>query len=277
MGLPRRLALARRHRGQRRHPETLFFNNCYWIYNLQTAGADRRRLGQHDAAGQYRQRAQSVRRAVHAKFFQPRTTAMSAACRPTWPSRWWSSCRPRTLRPAVWKRLEDEILVRRRGHIHAGITGGYFLVKNLVDGGRDDLIWTMATKGRLSRLGRHAPPGARLLGILGRRQFALAQFLPDMASGSSKGLGGIRPDPRGGGFQNFVYGRASRKDPSRPGVGACAVTSRSTARSPSAGRSRAKGSRCPSPAAQRDRHVFCRRGTPPRSASPAAPWASRPA
>jgi len=51
-------------------PETLFFNNCYWIYNLQTAARIARVLGQTSQADQYQQRAEAVARAVQAKFYR---------------------------------------------------------------------------------------------------------------------------------------------------------------------------------------------------------------
>jgi hypothetical protein len=50
------------------------------------------------------------------------------------------------VRPLVEKRLEEEILIHRRGHIHAGITGGAFLYKTLLALDRQDLLFTMARK-----------------------------------------------------------------------------------------------------------------------------------
>ena len=111
---------------------------------------------------------------------------------------------------AVAKRLEDEILSRRGGHIHAGITGGYFVIKDLLESGRGNLILEMATKEDYPRLGQHAPPRRNhVLGILGGRQLALAQFLSAPRSLVDRGAGGIQPDPEQGGFQTFITGRIS--------------------------------------------------------------------
>ena len=53
---------------------------------------------------------------------------------------------PADARPGVWKRLADEILANRKGHIHAGITGGAFLYKTLLGADRQDLLFTMASQ-----------------------------------------------------------------------------------------------------------------------------------
>ena len=49
--------------------ESLFFNNCYWIYNLQTAARIADVLGMKDVADAYEKRADSVRAAVHPSFY----------------------------------------------------------------------------------------------------------------------------------------------------------------------------------------------------------------
>ena len=261
-------------------PETLFFNNCYWIYNLQTAAQIADVLGQHDAAGQYRQRAQSVRRAVHAKFFRPEDASYAGGSQANLSIALAVELPPEDLRPAVWKRLEDEILVRRRGHVHAGITGGYFLVKNLVDGGRDDLLWAMASKddypawGDMLRQARQ-----HLLGILGRRQFALAQLLPGPGPLVRRGPGRhpARSPRRRIPELCHTAGRPA-KTPSRPGVGACALR---VALRPDRRLLVAPGQKAPDVrrrAAQRDRHAaFAGAGhrLDPRVRPPLGPVARR--
>ena len=53
---------------------------------------------------------------------------------------------PAELRPRVIQRLEEEILVNRKGHIDVGITGGAMLFKVLREEGRDDLIYSMTSQ-----------------------------------------------------------------------------------------------------------------------------------
>jgi alpha-L-rhamnosidase len=191
-------------------PETLFFNNCYWIYNLQTAARIADAIGERDAAVQYRLRAESVRRAVHAKFFRPEDASYAGGSQANLSIALLVDLPPEDLRPAVWKRLEDEILVRRRGHIHAGITGGYFVVKNLVENGRNDLLWAMATRSDYPGWGDMLRQGASTFweSWEGDNSLLHSSYL-SLGLWFVEGLGGIRPDPRGGGFQNFVI---------RPGI-----------------------------------------------------------
>jgi alpha-L-rhamnosidase len=126
--------------------ETLFFNNCVWIYNLDMATDIAGVLGNEKDSEKFRKRADAVRKAVHDTFFNIKDNSyvngyqgyMAIALQVNLP--------PEELRPAVWKRLEDEILIHRDGHIWAGITAGSFLLNTLLDNKRNDLIYAMATK-----------------------------------------------------------------------------------------------------------------------------------
>lgn len=126
-------------------PETLFFNNCVWIYNLTSAAEIAGILGDQNA-DRFRKRADEVRKMVHKTFFNPEDNSyvngfqgyMAIALSVDLP--------PKELRPLVWKRLEDEILINKNGHIWAGITAGSFLLNTLLDHDRNDLIYAMATK-----------------------------------------------------------------------------------------------------------------------------------
>ncbi|MGA2035483.1 MAG: alpha-L-rhamnosidase C-terminal domain-containing protein, partial [Thermoguttaceae bacterium] len=191
-------------------PETLFFNNCYWIYNLQTAARIADLLGKPDDAAAWRRRAEAVRRAVHAKFFRPRDNSYAGGCQAYLSIALLVGLPPENLRAAVAKRLEDEILVRRKGHIHAGITGGYFVIKNLLESGRDDLILEMATKDDYPSWGNMLRRGATTFWESWEGDISLlhSSYL-SLGLWCIEGLGGIQPDPKQGGFQSFVI---------RPGV-----------------------------------------------------------
>ena len=191
-------------------PETLFFNNCYWIYNLQTAARIADVLGKGDSAAAYRQRAEAVRRAVHAKFFRPEENSYVNGFQAYLSIALLVGLPPENLRPAVAKRLEQEILVRRKGHFHAGITGGYFVIKALLDAGRDDLIYEMATKEDYPSWGDMLRRGATTLWESWEGDISLlhSSYL-HLGLWFVEGLGGIQPDPEHPGFQSFFI---------RPGV-----------------------------------------------------------
>lgn len=124
--------------------ETLFFNNCHWIYSLETAARIADVLQLDSAAAAYRLRAAQVRKAVHAAFFNPADASyvngypayLAIALSVDLPPEEW--------RPKVWKRLEYEIRVNRQGHFWGGITAGSFLLHTLLDNGCNDWIFEMA-------------------------------------------------------------------------------------------------------------------------------------
>ena len=53
---------------------------------------------------------------------------------------------PQAERGRIFSRLENEITARRAGHFWAGITGGSFVVRELVEANRPDLMYLMATQ-----------------------------------------------------------------------------------------------------------------------------------
>jgi alpha-L-rhamnosidase len=113
---------------------------------------------------------------------------------------------PEEERAAVWKGLEDEILVARKGHFHAGITGGAFLMKTLRAAGRDDLVHAMATKEDYPSFGDMLRRGATTLwesweggdlSLLHSSYLWIGAWFID-------GLGGIKVDPETPGFKRFI-------------------------------------------------------------------------
>jgi hypothetical protein len=185
--------------------ETLFFNNCYWIYNLQTAAKIAGALGKEDLAGKYRRRAEQVRRTVHGEFFDDHENGYVNNLQAMLAIALLVDLPPEDLRPAVWKRFEEEILERRRGHFWGGITGGAFIVKALLDLDRPDLLYEMATKEDYPGWGDMLRRGATTLWEAwdGRNSHLHSSFL-HIGSWFIGGLAGIQPDPEVPGFKRFL-------------------------------------------------------------------------
>ena len=127
-------------------PETQFLNTSYWVYALGTASKIADIIGDHGSAEAYRKRANEIRLAVHARFFRPATHDYANGDQAYQAVALLANIPPPAERAAVAKRLEEEILVHRSGHIHAGITGGALLTRELLDSNRADLLNAMATK-----------------------------------------------------------------------------------------------------------------------------------
>ncbi len=185
--------------------ETLFFNNCYWIYNLQTAAKITDALGKKDLAAKYRRRAETVRTAVHKEFFDPAENGYVNNFQAYLAASLLIELPPKELQPAVWKRFEDEILIHRKGHFWGGITGGYFIVKNLLEFDRPDLMFEMASKEDYPGWGDMLRRGATTMWEAwdGRNSLLHSSYL-HIGAWFIEGLGGIMPDPAGPGYKRFI-------------------------------------------------------------------------
>ena len=192
--------------------DTLFFNNCYWIYNLETAARVADVLGRGPAAAAYRRRADAVRTAVHRTFFDPRVRTYVSGMPAYVAMALLVDLPPEEVRPAVWKQLEEEILVHRKGHIHAGITGGAMLFKSLGTFDRQDLILPMVLKQSYPGWGYMFRRGATTVweSWEGEQSLLHSSYL-FVGSWFHEGIAGIRPSPDMPGFRQFII---------KPGVAA---------------------------------------------------------
>jgi len=195
--------------------ETLFFNNCYWIYNLQTAAKIADVLGKKDVADRYGSRAEEVRRAVHREFFIPGLNTYVDGSQGCLAIALLVGLAPEDVRPAIWSRLEEEILIRRRGHIHAGITGGAFLFKTLLGFDRQDLLFEMANKDTYPSWGAMLRNGATSVWESWNMDNSLchSSYLY-VGTWFIEGLAGIKTDPHAPGFKHFIIKPGIVDDPS---------------------------------------------------------------
>ncbi len=184
--------------------QTLFFNNCYWIYNLKTAAKIARVLDQSDLAEKYSARAQQVRRAVHKEFFDPEENGYVDNSQAYLAIALLTELPPEDIGAKVWKRFEDEILVHRKGHFWGGITGGYFITKTLLQHDRCDLMFEMVSKDTYPGWGDMLNKGATTIWEAwdGHNSLLHSSYLY-VGAWFVEGLAGIRTGPSAG-FKEFV-------------------------------------------------------------------------
>lgn len=127
-------------------PETLFFNNCYWVYNLRTAAKIANIIGFTNEAEKWQKQADISSKAIHNKFYNIDDHSYADKSMASLAASLYGNIMPKELRQTVMDRLETEILLNNKGHIDVGITGGAMLFKVLRDAGRDDLIYSMTSK-----------------------------------------------------------------------------------------------------------------------------------
>jgi alpha-L-rhamnosidase len=183
--------------------ETLFFNNCYWIYNLQIASMIAQLIGKDDYARIYQARAEVIKKAVHEEFFSPEGNSYVDGLQAYLSIALLVDLPPSDLRTKVMKRLEDEILIHRKGHFWAGITGGYFVIRALLDNHRPDLIFKMATKEDYPGWGDMLKKGATTFWESWEGDISLlhSSYL-HIGLLFTQGIGGIYADSPG--FKSFI-------------------------------------------------------------------------
>lgn len=126
--------------------ENLFFNNCYWIYNLKTAAKIAQIIGKTEEAEKWSQQAQVSSQTLHNKYFHPNENSYSDKTMRSLAAALYGDIMPSELRPMIMKSLENEILIVKNGHIDVGITGGAMLFNVLREEGRDDLLYSMTSQ-----------------------------------------------------------------------------------------------------------------------------------
>jgi alpha-L-rhamnosidase len=184
-------------------PETLCLNNCYWVYALRLASRIGALTGDKDAAA-YAARAEKVASAINAKFYRPETHDYIGGEQFHIAAALLANVPTAEEAPQVWKRLEEEILVHRQGHIYAGITGGSLLSILLLDSNRSDLLLPMVSKHDYPGWGDFIEKGHTTFpeDWEGRQSQLHSSYL-FVAAWFIRGLAGITQSDDAAGFQHF--------------------------------------------------------------------------
>jgi len=189
-------------------PENICFNNAYRVYNLRTAAKIARVLKRNEEAKRWENQANASAKAIHAKYFNAADNSYADQSMGNLAIALLAEIPPVALREAVMKRLEKEILVIRRGHIHVGITGGALLFKLLRNEGRDDLIYSMTAQTDYPSWGYMKANGATSLWEMWEKDLAGHSMLHSSflypGAWYINGMSGIRKENEGKGFKEFV-------------------------------------------------------------------------
>jgi alpha-L-rhamnosidase len=124
--------------------ETLFLNNCYYVWTLRRAASMAEVVGEHADAEQWRRQAAASSGAIHAKYWnaaEKRYTFDSQACVAI---AILAEVAPATSQPLLERRLEQSIVDDHNGHLDTGIGGTVFLLRALQKINRPDLVALMA-------------------------------------------------------------------------------------------------------------------------------------
>ena len=184
--------------------ETLFFNNCYWVYNLQTAARIAVALGNTNLARQWQTEAAAIKTALQHEFAQPAGGYVNAG--PAYLAlALLIDLPPADQRARVEQLLIDQLQRVHHGHFWAGITGGYFLIQSLLALDRPDLMYLMANQTDYPSWGNMLRHGATTLweDWEGKLSLCHSSYL-HIGAWFIEGLAGIQPADDGRGYQRFA-------------------------------------------------------------------------
>jgi alpha-L-rhamnosidase len=189
-------------------PETVCLNNSYRVFNLLTAAKIARTIGRAGQAAVWEKQAEVYKAAINAQFYNAGDHSYADSSMVNLAAALLAEVPPADLREAVMKRLEQEILVNKNGHIHVGITGGAILFKLLRNMGRDDLIYSMTSQITYPGWGYMKANGATTIWEMWEKDLPGHSLLHSSylypGAWYIDGMAGIRKDPASPGFQKFI-------------------------------------------------------------------------
>ena len=146
------------------------------------------------------QQAEASSKAIHDKFYNEEDNSYADKSMSNLAAALYGNVMPPDLRQTVMDRLEKEIMVNKRGHIHVGITGGAMLFKVLREEGRDDLIYSMTSKTTYPSWGFMRENGATTIWEMWEKDLPGHSLLHSSylypGAWYIDGVAGIRRDPK---------------------------------------------------------------------------------
>jgi alpha-L-rhamnosidase len=192
--------------GQRVDDNTvLFFNNCYWLLNLDLAAQIADVLGHRNDAARYRARHAEVSRKVQGQFFNATNNSYANGEQPYLVFPLIVGVTPPELRPRVEEQLVHTILETDKGHINSGMHGCWLLFDYLMAHDRNDLIYTMVSQTNYPGWGYMISQGATTIWEeWNGNNSRLHSTLLAVGNWFSEGIAGLRPDPTQPGYKRFL-------------------------------------------------------------------------
>ncbi|GAB3432154.1 family 78 glycoside hydrolase catalytic domain [Niabella aquatica] len=195
-------------------PETLCLNNAYRVFNLRTAARIAGVLGDMEQAEKWNGQADRSAAAINRTFYNKETGIYADGSMANLATALLADVVPAADRGKVMKSLETEILVNRKGHIHAGITGGALLFRWLREQGRNDLIYSMTSKTTYPGWGFMKENGATTLWEMWEKDLPGHSMLHSSflypGAWYMDGLAGIKPDKPG--YTRFIIEPPAAKE-----------------------------------------------------------------
>lgn len=189
--------------GPRDPQATRFINNAHYLYQLQLAAKIAAILGKKDNQARYDAAAGTLIQALNSRFFHPETNLYVHGEQAYQAMPLLLGMVPPQLRETVMKNLETGIVDRSGGHLDTGMHGTYFLLKELMEADRNDLIYTFTSKTDYPSWGNMLELGATTFWESWTGGSHIHDTLISIGSWFIQGIGGIRIDEKSPGFSHF--------------------------------------------------------------------------
>jgi alpha-L-rhamnosidase len=198
----------RRGMDTKRWPDTRMaelFNNCYRAYQWDLLMKMAEALGRQDEVGRCREQLGRIRPAVHRAFYDAANRRYVIDEQSYYVMPLMTGVTPASERERVFGNLEQNILVKNKGHLDTGMLGTYFMMEYLRQAGRNDLVFTMFNQTTYPGWGHMLAKGATTCWEQWNGHWSRVHSCFTSADNwLYQGLGGIRPDPAGPGFKKTI-------------------------------------------------------------------------
>jgi alpha-L-rhamnosidase len=183
-----------------------FFNNCYRVLLWEDLANYADALGDTAEVLRCRTKLAELRPLIHTTYYDPATKTYKANRQAYLTIALLAKVVPEELRPAIFKQLEDDIVIAKKGHLDTGLQGTFMLLDLLTKENRSDLVALMMNQTTFPGWGFLVKErkvttwpetwsgwGSQIINVVGTPG---AWFY--------EGLAGIRPDPAKPGFKHFT-------------------------------------------------------------------------
>ncbi len=179
-------------------------NSVHYLYQLQLASKIAHVLGRDADASEYAARGDVVSKAIHHRFYNAadHSYGNGDSIQEAFPLL--TGVVPPDFRKDVMEKLEHTIRVQNGGHLDTGMHGTYFLIKYLMEVGRNDLIYEMTNRTDYPGWGYMLANGATTSWESWTGQSHIHDTLISIGAWLTEGLAGIRSDGNSPGFEHFV-------------------------------------------------------------------------
>ncbi|MDD4868982.1 MAG: family 78 glycoside hydrolase catalytic domain [Kiritimatiellae bacterium] len=186
-------------------PSAELFNNCYRVYLMEQLARAADILNRTDEAQRLRTRIGEIRPLIHAAFYDAskQLYVLDEQAYQLMPLM--TGVVPDDLHGTIFKKLEDLIQVKNKGHLDTGMIGTYFLLQYLQEIGRDDLLYIIMNQTTYPGWGYMLSQGATTFWEQWNGYYSQIHSCFNSPGGwFQQGLAGIRPDVTGPGFKKII-------------------------------------------------------------------------